>query len=536
MRPFRPPMVAAVAALCLSACGPQDTVENAPPSAVEDTRTPEQSEAQRTPHELNEAFARAAGEFQVPADLLKAIAYAETRFEMLSTQQEFEGMPAAHGLMALRGENLARGARLAGVTEEAARTKPEENIRAAAALLSSYAAQAGLDRSDVGAWAPVVVKLSGITHPDAQAEYVHRDVYGVMRKGMVARTPEGRVAVSLMPSEVAARFDSPRVRAMLAGPDYAAAVWRPSPNYGSRPTGAQGDVQMIVIHTCEGTYSSCWSWLTNSASGVSAHYVVREDGGEISQLVRESDRGWHVGASYDPSLNGGTMGSLSGVSVNHFSVGIEHGGSASQSSFPAGQIEASAKLSCDISKGQAVPIDSYHIVAHGKLQPASRTDPGPNWPWSTYLSKVKSYCGTPSTTAITVDSDNALNDSAKGYIELTGTWASASSTPNYFGSDYLYAATEAVSEPATFHFYLPTAGTRTISAWWTSGTNRSTATPFVVYGGATKLGSVNVNQQVGGGAWNTLGTWSFPAGWNKVQVSRWAPAGFVVVADAIRVQ
>ncbi|MFY0583234.1 hypothetical protein ACN28S_61100 [Cystobacter fuscus] len=109
MRPFRPPMVAAVAALCLSACGPQDTVEGAA-SAVEDTRTPEQREAQRTPYELNEAFARAANDFQVPADLLKAIAYAETRFEMISGQQEFEGMPAAHGLMALRGENR-RGAR-----------------------------------------------------------------------------------------------------------------------------------------------------------------------------------------------------------------------------------------------------------------------------------------------------------------------------------------------------------------------------------------------------------------------------------------
>ncbi|ATB35214.1 Negative regulator of beta-lactamase expression [Cystobacter fuscus] len=537
MRPFRPPMVAAVAALCLSACGPQDAVEGAAGSAVEDSRTPEQREAQRTPHELNEAFTRAANDFQVPADLLKAIAYTETRFEMISGQQEFEGMPAAHGLMALRGEKLAEGARLAGVTEEAARTRPEENIRAAAALLSSYAAEAGLDRSDVGAWAPVVVKLSGITNPEAQAEYVHRDVYGVMRKGVVAQTPEGRVAVSLMPSEVAARFASPSVRAMLAGKDYASAVWRPSPNYGSRPTGAQGDVQMIVIHTCEGTYSSCWSWLTNSASGVSAHYVVKEDGGEISQLVSEADRGWHVGASYDPSLNGGTLGSLKDVSVNHFSVGIEHGGSASQSSFPTGQIDASAKLSCDISKRQAIPIDSYHIVAHGKLQPATRTDPGPNWPWSTYLSKVKSACGSTDTSSIIVDSNNANNDTVnKGYIEVSGNWVSTSTTGGYYGSGYFYAETAAVSDPATFYFYLPAAGSRTISAWWTAGSNRSAAAPFIIYAGSTKLATVNKDQQTGGGTWNTLGTWSFPAGWNKVQLSRWAADGYVVIADAIRVQ
>jgi N-acetyl-anhydromuramyl-L-alanine amidase AmpD len=538
MRPFRPPMVAAVAALCLSACGPQEPVESVSPSAVEDARTPAQREAERTPHALDAAFARAASDFQVPADLLKAIAYAETRFEMISGQQEFEGMPAAHGLMALRGEKLVEGARLAGVTEEAARTKPEANIRAAAALLSRYATEAGVERGDVGAWAPVVVKLSGITHPEAQAEYVHRDVYGVMRNGVVAQTPDGRVAVSLMPSAVSARFATPSVRAMASGPDYAASIWRPSPNYGARPTGSQGDVQMIVIHTCEGTYSSCWSWLTNTASGVSAHYVVKEDGGEISQLVRESDRGWHVGASYDPSLNGGSMSALSGVSVNHFSVGIEHGGSASQSSFPAGQIEASAKLSCDISKGQAVPVDSYHIVAHGKLQPASRTDPGPNWPWSSYISKIKGYCGTGGgTTALIVDSNNTNNDTTKGYIEASANWVSTSSTAGYYGSGYFYASTLAVSDPATFYFYLSAAGSRTIDAWWTSGTNRSAAAPFIVYdANGTKLATVNKNQQTGGGAWNTLGTWSFPAGWNKVQVSRWAAEGSVVIADAIRVQ
>jgi hypothetical protein len=52
----------------------------------------------------------------------------------------------------------------------------------------------------------------------------------------------------------------------------------------------------------------------------------------------------------------------------------------------------------------------------------------------------------------------------------------------------------------------------------------------------TKLATVNVNQQVNGGQWNTLGTYSFSAGWNKVQVSRWTGAGFQVVADAIRVR
>jgi hypothetical protein len=245
-----------------------------------------------------------------------------------------------------------------------------------------------------------------------------------------------------------------------------------------------------------------------------------------------------VAASYSCSLNGSKDCGLNGVSVNHFSVGIEHGGFASQTSFPAGQIDASAKLSCDISRDQGILRDSYHIVAHGRLQPSTRTDPGPNWPWTSYISKVNSYCGSSTpTTGFVVDSNNTNNNAT--YAKFTGSasWVSATSTPGYYGSGYFYASTQAISDPVTFSFYLAAPATKTIDAWWTSGTNRTTAAPFVVWDSAgTKVATVYKNQQTGGGAWQTLGTWSFPAGWNEVQVSRWAAEGSVVVADAIQVR
>ena len=55
---------------------------------------------------------------------------------------------------------------------------------------------------------------------------------------------------------------------LAVAPDYpvSGTIWRPSPNYNARPAGSGGGVQMVIIHTCEGSYSSCWSWLTNSAS------------------------------------------------------------------------------------------------------------------------------------------------------------------------------------------------------------------------------------------------------------------------------
>jgi N-acetyl-anhydromuramyl-L-alanine amidase AmpD len=421
------------------------------------------------------------------------------------------------------------------VSPEAVRTDALANIRAAAALLSGYADELKVDRADLGAWAPAVARLSGIENTDAQAEHVHKGVYATLRSGVVVEGADGQVTASLMPTPVEAKFALPSLHAMAAGPDYAASIWRPSPNYNARPSGT--DIQLIVIHTCEGSYSSCWSWLTNSAAQASAHYVVNEQGTEVSQLVSEANRAWHVAASYDCGLNGSVMCGLNGLSVNHFSVGIEHGGFASQTSFPTGQIDTSARLSCDISRDRTVVRDSYHIVAHGRLQPSNRTDPGPNWPWSTYISKVKSYCGDTTSSSIVVDTNNANNNSAVASFVGSANWVSSASTAGYYGSGYYYAATEAISDPVTFRFYLPAAATKTIDAWWTAGTNRSSAAPFIALNAAgTKLGTVYANQQVNGGSWQTLGTFNFSAGWNEVQLSRWAAAGSVVIADAIRVR
>ena len=63
------------------------------------------------------------------------------------------------------------------------------------------------------------------------------------------------------------------------------------------------------------------------------------------------------------------------------------------------------------------------------------------------------------------------------------------------------------------------------------GANRSTTAPYSVNGGS----GIPKNQQTGGGTWNSLGTFSLAAGSNNVRLSCWAAAGYVVVADAVRV-
>jgi hypothetical protein len=143
----------------------------------------------------------------------------------------------------------------------------------------------------------------------------------------------------------------------------------------------------------------------------------------------------------------------------------------------------------------------------------------------------------PTPTELVVDSNNAGNDAAVARVEYSGVWTASSASPGFHGTDYRWAATEPASAPATFWFNLPAGGTRTIDAWWVAGSNRSAAATFVAYSAAgTELGRVAKSQQADGARWNTLGTFTFTAGWNKVVLSRWQAAGAVVIADAIRVR
>jgi hypothetical protein len=480
---------------------------------------------------LDDDFARASRASDVPADLLKAVAYVETGWQMVDGHDEHEGRAPGAGIFGLWGENLTAAAAAVRSDEDMVRHDEKMSIAAGAARLGELAERHGVSGDDLAAWAPVLADFAQNPDDAARESYV-ADVLRVLKAGARSVAEDGTVVASIEPH--------PEISVPLTfttySADYGPAIWRASPNYNSR---GGVPVSLVVIHSCEGNYAGCWGWLRNTAAGASAHYVVKEDGGEISQLVAESNRAWHVAAAYDCTKAGGQQCNRNGMSTNTFSVGIEHAGFASQASWSTGIIETSAKLTCDITKSHGVPRDRNHIVSHGQLQPWNRTDPGPNWPWSHYIDRIRAHCGDGGggTGAIIVDSNNANNNPAIAEIELTGTWSSSASTPGYYGSGYWYANTAPVSAPATFWFYLDAAGTKSIDAWWTAGANRAASATFVGFNaGGGEVGRRAVNQQVNGSQWVTLGTWSFSAGWNKVQLSRWAAEGSVVIADAIRVR
>ncbi|MGQ7793555.1 peptidoglycan recognition protein family protein [Faunimonas sp. B44] len=145
---------------------------------------------------------------------------------------------------------------------------------------------------------------------------------------------------------------------------------RASPNSGARTC---GPTDILLIHyTGMPDAEQALAWLCNPASGVSCHFFVFEDG-RIVQLVPESRRAWHAGASR-----------WAGESdVNSRSIGIEvanPGHDGGSPPFPERQIEALTAL-CRTLVGRH-PIPPRKVLAHSDVAPGRKLDPGERFPWA----------------------------------------------------------------------------------------------------------------------------------------------------------
>ncbi|MBS7545125.1 N-acetylmuramoyl-L-alanine amidase [Ancylobacter oerskovii] len=143
-----------------------------------------------------------------------------------------------------------------------------------------------------------------------------------------------------------------------------------SPNHGERLGVVVPD--MLVLHyTGMQSADEAVAWLRSPERGVSCHYVVHEDG-RIVQLVPESRRAWHAGAS---SWAGAT-------DINSLSVGIEivnPGHDFGYPPFHPRQIEAVTALAKDIVTRLAIP--ATRVLAHSDVAPLRKQDPGEKFPW-----------------------------------------------------------------------------------------------------------------------------------------------------------
>jgi hypothetical protein len=473
-------------------------------------------------------FSGASEQSGVPVDVLKALAYVETQFEPAIGEIEFEGQPEPYGLFALGGDRLDRAAALAGIDVEIVKTDDRANIDAAAALLRALADETGVpedQRHDPLVWGPALSRW--IDMDEEMAAEFSQDVLVHVRRGAAVPLNDGTTIII-------GRFDANgAIASDISSLGASGTVWRPSPNHSSRNGSS---VQLVVIHTCEGGYSGCVSWLRNTQAGASAHYVVKENGGEVSQLVDENRKAWHIAANYRPSLNGDRLPGRSGQSTNNFSIGIEHGGRASQSSWPSSQIDRSVSLVRDITGRHSITRDRYHIVAHGRLQPENRTDPGPNWPWTSYIADIAAGSGGGgggggggSGTVITVD------NTTSGRFRASGNWDTSSWASGKVGANYRYRNAQAVSDTADYKVNIATGGRYEVFAR-VPGNGYSGSVPYIIHHqGGRSIVHRDISSR--GASWVSLGTYTFSAkdDW-IVQISCWTTASGYLIADAIRLE
>lgn len=265
------------------------------------------------------AYRSAASEFDVPRPLLEAMGYVETRWWMRPGVAAVDG---GYGVMHLVDAGpdspLPRAAALLGVAPERLKTEVETNIRGAAALLREradryFAETPAKDPRNVAAWWQVVMHQSGAFDAKVADEYAAQ-VFHQAGRGAREVLPDGSVyEQAAHPIDVTGEAIFAEVESPLT-PDYASASWRPALRWTSGRSATPIDV--VVVHTAQGSYTGTVSWFQNPQVRASAHYVV-SSGGAVTQMVENQHTAWHAG----------------NWEYNERSIGIEHEGYVDQPSY-----------------------------------------------------------------------------------------------------------------------------------------------------------------------------------------------------------
>jgi N-acetyl-anhydromuramyl-L-alanine amidase AmpD len=133
--------------------------------------------------------------------------------------------------------------------------------------------------------------------------------------------------------------------------------WNASPNFASR-NGTR--IDSLVLHNTDGTLASAIQRFKDSASQVSAHYIVDRDG-SITQMVNDSDTAWHSGNR----------------DRNQRSVGIEVVAYATALGMTARQQTSLVLLGKYVLAAYSVPLSN--VLPHRDIKPTDC----PGWVWPT---------------------------------------------------------------------------------------------------------------------------------------------------------
>ncbi len=369
--------------------------------------------------EDHDRFRSAAKRYHVPASVLAAFSYDQSRWEdhagVPSTSQGYGPMHLIDGAAAQasrrvagkRGtevvDTLGRAARLTGMSTQRLRNDPQANILGAAAVIADSQRTLGYPTgtdTDPATWYAAVATSSGLVTADAQRDFAD-DLMADLRKG-VSKHASG-MKLSLKATHVGDVHPQRKLLTDRAGrsrhhrhhhgpvdaPRGLHVEWIEAPyeNYGDDPT-TYGNhdlghrphspaLNQIVIHDTEGYWDTTID-LVKDPTYLAWNYTVRSHDGHIAQHLRTKDIGWHAGNWY----------------VNTHSIGIEHEGFAPQGAkwFSEPLYRRSARLVSYLCREYRIPMDRAHIIGHDQVPaigtayiPGMHWDPGPFWDWEHYF-------------------------------------------------------------------------------------------------------------------------------------------------------
>lgn len=384
--------------------------------------------AQTTPYA--EYFEEAYQSYpSIPHGLLESVAWTNTRIRHLTPIQSCQELPLYYGVMGLVRDgkgyfqnSLKTISQLSGYSEEEIMTSPRINILAYAKAYSILQVNKRMTSRTVESHRPIISELSEIpTSADETSRFAFDQQYYMVLKEMeaphynsrfrtrrtfnyeeifgaenyeVLSAPRVTVSNERIRNVDGTAYTAPGARstnctASNTQANYFGAIWNPAStsNYTSGRGGS--DVNFVTIHTIQGSYASAIAWFRNSRARVSAHYIIRASDGQITQMVCENDKAYHVKTD------------------NAQAIGIEHEGFIDDGSawYTNEMYESSAALVRDICNRYDIdplktyggpPTDGvntltntcYKIKGHQHFRGNNHIDPGPFWDWDRFYRLV----------------------------------------------------------------------------------------------------------------------------------------------------
>jgi N-acetyl-anhydromuramyl-L-alanine amidase AmpD len=376
----------------------------------------------------------------IPKGTLEAVAYSASRMNNLQAEKTNDhtncmDMPQRYGIFGLVEDgkgyfknNLLEVAKLSNITPAQFKKDVRLQVLAVARFLSQQAAAQRLAAgAGVESFAPVLEKLSEIPNDGSSVNTYARslytyDIYDHLQKGFKSAALEAAPVKVQMEKVYPAKtlrtlqspgtqvdYDHDRVLSAddvaVLSTDYGPAKWdQAHTNNWAARTGGQKPTN-VTVHTAQGSYAGTISWFNNGSAKVSAHYVIRSSDGQVTQMVREKDRAYHV------------------LNHNNYTIGIEHEGFVAESSwYTTKMYNASAALVRDICKGWSIdpkkcfkgaassgtnpqPV-SVRIKGHQHYSGNTHTDPGKHWNWTKYYNLINPATVAPTTITFTVRSES----------------------------------------------------------------------------------------------------------------------------------